>query len=552
MNEYLAALVDELHVLGVRDAVFSPGSRCTPLAMLFQDYGAYNTYMNVDERSAGFFALGIAKAKQQPVVLVCTSGSAMTHYYPVLIEAKHSGVPLIVLTADRPPSLQNVGAPQTIDQQKLFGNAVNFYEELSVPNDTNYYTYPRQVGQRAFLKAMSTKPGPVHINVPLEEPLVPELDDVHYMGGQIGPSFQLFIGHMAMDNTTALVPYLQDKKVLILAGPNSGMNAADSIVQLAKRLKAPILADPLSNVRCLDSDYIIDSYDAFLASDEVKHQLAPDCVIQLGQMVVSKRVHQFLSTLNGVDYIQVDPNGDYRNSTLSTTIHVQAHIESFVNQLEIVNQDVTYSEDWVQYNRQARELLNRVINEETLFEGKIVTLLQDNLPTGAQIVTANSMSIRDMDYFWRSGVSDAVVYGNRGTNGIDGTISTALGVSTTGKPTVLLTGDLSFFHDMNGLAMGKTHGLNLTIVVNNNDGGGIFEYLPQKGTTYFNYLFSTEQGLDYSGLETLYGITYHRIASYDEFTEALSSSLQRSGIQIIEVPTNKELSRQLHKKYLNP
>ena len=184
MNEYIAALVDEFYQLGVRHAVFSPGSRSTTMAMLFTEYEGFETYMNIDERSASFMALGIAKAHKEPTVLVCTSGSAVAHYLPAMLEAQYSGVPLIVLSADRPHTLLHVGAPQTVDQQKIFGTAVNYYEELAVPQEDHYYTYPRQVARKAYMKAMDTKKGPVHINVPLFEPLVPELDCKHFEAGR--------------------------------------------------------------------------------------------------------------------------------------------------------------------------------------------------------------------------------------------------------------------------------------------------------------------------------------------------------------------------------
>ena len=184
MNEYIAALVDEFYQLGVRHAVFSPGSRSTTMAMLFKEHEGFETYMNIDERSASFMALGIAKAHKEPTVLVCTSGSAVAHYLPAILEAQYSGIPLIVLSADRPHTLLHVGAPQTVDQHKIFGTAVNYFEELAVPQESHYYTYPRQVARKAYMKAMDTKKGPVHINVPLFEPLVPELSRNHFEAGR--------------------------------------------------------------------------------------------------------------------------------------------------------------------------------------------------------------------------------------------------------------------------------------------------------------------------------------------------------------------------------
>ena len=221
MNEYIASLVDELYQLGVRHAVFSPGSRSTTLAMLFQSHGGFHTYMNIDERSAGFMALGIAKAQGEPAVLVCTSGSALTHYGPAVVEAKHSGVPMIILSADRPYTLQQVGAPQTIDQQKYFGTAVNYYEELSVPSESHYYTYPRQVARRAYLKANDHKLGPVHVNVPLFEPLVPNREAEYFTQGRSVKSFRL-VKH---EEIPTLAPLLNGKRVLILGGPSVTNNA---------------------------------------------------------------------------------------------------------------------------------------------------------------------------------------------------------------------------------------------------------------------------------------------------------------------------------------
>ncbi|MDU7754895.1 MAG: 2-succinyl-5-enolpyruvyl-6-hydroxy-3-cyclohexene-1-carboxylic-acid synthase, partial [Veillonella sp.] len=356
MNEYIAALVDEFYQLGVRHAVFSPGSRSTTMAMLFTEYEGFETYMNIDERSASFMALGIAKAHKEPTVLVCTSGSAVAHYLPAILEAQYSGVPLIVLSADRPYTLLHTGAPQTVDQQKIFGTAVNYYEELAVPQKEHYYTYPRQVARKAYMKAMDIKKGPVHINVPLFEPLVPELDRKHFEAGRspykvFKPNYGDVFSYQNRSNNTSNTSNASDvsytknttdnsanntnnfnntnnannfnllleqyKRVLILAGPQINVDEVESIHSFAENLQAPILADPLSNVRRCHktgaivanhdvasnlnndtdmiqkkhfSDVVISTYDAFLADKDLWPVLKPDCVIQFGQIVVSKRV----------------------------------------------------------------------------------------------------------------------------------------------------------------------------------------------------------------------------------------------------------------------
>lgn len=615
MNEYIAALVDEFYQLGVRHAVFSPGSRSTTMAMLFTEYEGFETYMNIDERSASFMALGIAKAHKEPTVLVCTSGSAVAHYLPAILEAQYSGVPLIVLSADRPYTLLHTGAPQTVDQQKIFGTAVNYYEELSVPQDEHYYTYPRQVARKAYMKAIDTKKGPVHINIPLFEPLVPELDRKHFEAGRspykvFKPNYGDVFSYQNRSNNTSNasnasnvsdvsdVSYTKNttdnsanntnnfnnsnllltqyKRVLILAGPQIDIDEVESIHSFAENLQAPILADPLSNVRrchktgTIDdnhevasnrnndtdmiqkkhfSDVVISTYDAFLADKDLWPVLKPDCVIQFGQIVVSKRVQQMVASWDNVEYIEVNPTMDSMNPMGKTTIHMQASIDMFTHLFAVKNESNAYLNRWQRLDVAGKAQLSTAIEEPSCFEGRTIRELQQHIPDNSQVLVANSMTVRDFDYFWLSGESDAFLYGNRGVNGIDGTVSTALGLATNHQPTYLVTGDLSLFHDLNGLAVAKTHNLNLTIILHNNDGGGIFEYLPQKGTKHFDYLFSTSQGLDYSGAAKLYGCGYTKIINPDELSRVLAKVSTESGVHIIEIPTDREYSRQLHKKY---
>lgn len=550
MNEYIAALVDEFYQLGVRHAVFSPGSRSTTMAMLFKEHEGFETYMNIDERSASFMALGIAKAHKEPTILVCTSGSAVAHYLPAILETQYSGVPLIVLSADRPHTLLHVGAPQTVDQHKIFGTAVNYFEELAVPQEAHYYTYPRQVARKSYMKAMDTKKGPVHINVPLFEPLVPELSRNHFEAGRssfkvVKPNYSDIFA--CGEGNNLLERY---ERILILAGPQIDVDEADMIRSFGEALQAPILADPLSNVRgCGTSKVVISTYDALLAGKALWHELKPDCVIQFGQIVVSKRVQQMIASWTDVEYIEVNSTMDSMNPTGKTTMHVQASIDVFTHVYGKNNNSDTYLNIWRRLDQAGKKQLSSTIDEPHCFEGRTIRELQKQIPEDGQIFVANSMTIRDFDYFWFSGESKAVLYGNRGVNGIDGTISTALGLAANGRPTYLVTGDLSLFHDLNGLAVAKTHNLNLTIILHNNDGGGIFEYLPQKGTKHFDYLFSTSQGLDYSGAAKLYGCGYTKISSPDELSSVLAKIGQESGVHIIEIPTNREYSRELHKKY---
>ena len=440
-----------------------------------------------------------------------------------------------------------------------------------MPSESHYYTYPRQVARRAYLKANDHKLGPVHINVPLFEPLVPNREEEYFKQGRSEKPFRL-VKHKEIASLGAL---LDAKRVLILGGPS--VTNPKAVVDFADRIGGVVIGDPLSNLRQYEG--VISTYDAFLAHHERWDDLRPDVVIQLGQIPVSKRIQQWMATLTDIDYITVSPTADVVNPSLTTTIHVMADIDVFLAEIKrgiplLINTEKkqravlqkleklnlltpshsvgmrpTYEELWRQIESNSREQLDKVQEEPTLFEGRTIHMLQQMMPDEGQILVANSMSIRDMDYFWASGRSQAMVYGNRGTNGIDGTVSTALGLSTNGKPTVMVTGDLSFFHDLNGLAIGKTHGMNLTIILHNNDGGGIFQYLPQKGTDDFDYLFNTPQGIDYSGLATMYGLDYVKVTTNAELEQAMQQYIGAEGIHLIEVPTSKEGSRELHKLY---
>ena len=422
------------------------------------------------------------------------------------------------------------------------------------------------------MKAMDTKKGPVHINVPLFEPLVPELSRNHFEAGRssfkvVKPNYSSVFGCDNRNNLTHInnvidVAHNNDstkeindlleryERILILAGPQIDVDEADMIRSFGEALQAPILADPLSNVRgCDTSKVVISTYDALLAGKALWHELKPDCVIQFGQIVVSKRVQQMIASWTDVEYIEVNPTMDSMNPTGKTTMHMQASIDVFTHLHGKNNNSDTYLNIWRRLEQAGKKQLSLAIDEPHCFEGRTIRELQKKIPEDGQIFVANSMTIRDFDYFWFSGESKAVLYGNRGVNGIDGTISTALGLAVNGRPTYLVTGDLSLFHDLNGLAVAKTHNLNLTIILHNNDGGGIFEYLPQKGTKHFDYLFSTSQGLDYSGAAKLYGCGYTKISSPDEFSSVLANVSQETGVHIIEIPTNMEYSRELHKKY---
>jgi len=546
MTNYIAALVDELYQLGVREVVISPGSRSTPLSILFCEHH-FKIFLNIDERSAGFFALGIAKEYGRPVVLVCTSGSAVAHYLPAIIEAKYSRAPLIILSADRPHELRNVGAPQVIDQNKIFNAFTNYYEELALPEEReSMYRYVRVVMQKAYAGAMSKEYGVAHINIPLREPLIPDLSKLDFTAGRTRDRFELIEkdGYVYFNGSV-----FQNKNGIIICGGDAYADYHQDVLELGERLKSPILADPLSNFRNYAKDIIIDSYDAFLKNDSIKKELKPEFIIHFGQVPVSKRLQQFLSLHQDVLYIQVDETFQYRNPSLSTDKFIVSSPRLFAKSIGVQNSNREYLGKWQNYQKQMRKRLKYAGDEEGLFEGKLIQKLQEMLPEDSRLVVANSMAIRDLDYFFEARDQNIKILGNRGANGIDGIVSTALGISTSNKPTVLLTGDLSFYHDLNGLLIGKTHNLNLVIVLFNNNGGGIFKYLPQSNEKHFDYLFLTPHGIDFAGLKTLYGLTCFKPQNYDAFEHDFKEALTLEGIKLIELKIDLGLSKALHDKY---
>ncbi len=550
MNDYIPSLVDELYELGIRDVVLSPGSRSTPLSTLFCAYGKFSVYMNLDERCAAFFALGIAKEQNKPVALVCTSGSALAHYFPAVIEAKHSQIPLILLTADRPPESQGIGAPQTIEQNNFFGNYVKFQMELSQVSGEKSFAYTRLQAQKAYLNCQSLPKGVVQINIPLSEPLLPSFEPELFNKAK-GHGFSFTPPKFNLDFDFA---NLEEKNGVIVCGAGTAdysLEDRKALIALAEKLKLPILADPLSQMRSHSSKSIIDAYDVFLKSDLAKKELKPEYMLLFGQSPVSKRLQNYIQEQVNISIYQIADSAIYRNCAGNTNHFVQTSLTGFVeefNKSAKVSANSSYLELWQGWQAKALEIINSSKAEENLFEGNIITALQEHIKPNTNLCLANSMTIRDVDYFWRAKEQNIKIFCNRGANGIDGTISTALGLATQ-KATVLISGDLSFWHDMNGLLLAKTHGLNLLIILLNNDGGGIFQYLTHKGCDYYDYLFKTSHGLDFSGLKALYGLNYYEANSIERFTELFYELQNKQGVNLIEIKTNMEESCKLHNKY---
>jgi 2-succinyl-5-enolpyruvyl-6-hydroxy-3-cyclohexene-1-carboxylate synthase len=563
ITRYVASFVDELVQVGVTEAIVSPGSRSTPMAILMAEHPDMNVTINIDERSSAFYALGVAKATKKPVAILCTSGTAAANYFPAIVEAYYSRVPLIVLTADRPHELRDIGAPQAIDQNQLYGNHAKWFVEMALPeNSEQMLAYVRTMAGRAAGTAQSAPAGPVHLNFPFREPLVPNLDLDHLWGTSkmAKKKVNVVVGKPTMDEEQAqLISDVVSEKVkgIIVCGSHDHTEFGHAVANLAETLQFPILADPLSQLRSgtHPKSYILDGYDAFLRNEEFREAFSPDIIIRFGAMPVSKSLLQYIQKQKNTPQIVVDGDGGWRDPSLSATDMVYCDEIEFCNAITNRIQkrsDNGWISSWFKINEIVKENINAVHQEESLFEGKVFTELQEILPNGSTLFVGNSMPIRDLDTFFTNNEKSIHALGNRGANGIDGLVSTAMGISSQNEHTVLVIGDLSFYHDLNGLLAAKHHHLNSTIVLINNDGGGIFSFLPQsQEEKHFETLFGTPIGLDYEHVVKMYGGKFTSVENWAEFRKAISASLNGKGLHVVEVKTDRQENVMIHRKMWN-
>ncbi|WP_309089433.1 2-succinyl-5-enolpyruvyl-6-hydroxy-3-cyclohexene-1-carboxylic-acid synthase [Domibacillus sp.] len=546
MTQYNAHFIDSLVRSGVKEAVISPGSRSTPMALLMEEHPRLRTFIQVDERSAGFFALGLAKATQNPVALLCTSGTAAANYMPAVAEAKISRVPLIVLTSDRPPELRDVGAPQTIDQLHLYGHTAKWFAEMALPeSDQSALQYVRTQGARAVFESLAEPAGPVHLNFPYREPLVPDYDGI-FERIKIPAPVRLISGRKVPDPIMLddVAGALKVEKGLIVAGEIVKPEMSEAILSLSEKTGWPVVADPLSQLRT--DKTVIDSYDAFLRDDEVKDALKPEAIVRFGALPVSKSLMQYMKRQQDAVHVIIDADGGWRDPSHIATHMVNVDEASFCHEMiqRLEGSRSSWYALWQNVNEAARSEMKKA---EGMDEGSLFRQFLEAVPSGSSVFAGNSMPIRDLDSFLFSGEQTLRLHGNRGANGIDGLVSTALGIAASGEKVYAVMGDLSFFHDVNGLLAAKMNGLSMTILIMNNNGGGIFSYLPQAGERkHFERLFGTPSGLKFDHAAALYGCHYVRIENSGELQRELS--VKRDGITILEALTDRSQNTAIHRE----
>jgi len=561
---YTAAFVDELTRSGLKHVVISPGSRSTPMSMMMAEHPEMKVWLEVDERSAGFFALGMAKAKREPVALVCTSGTAAANYLPAIVEAYLSRVALLVITTDRPHELRDVGAPQAIDQINIFGKYAKWFVEMALPEENeSMLRYVRTVAGRAITTSVKGQAGVVHLNFPFREPLIPDctMENI-FNAGRMKREIYVRASHGLLQPDPMTVQELAEivrtvEKGLIIVGPHDEPGLGEAIAQLADLIKYPILADPLSQLRSGDHnmDWIIDGYDTFLREEGYASTNKPELIIRIGAMPVSKALLLYLKRYPETRQIVIDEDGGWREPTLLASDMIYANPKLLTYQISnalsnvSINRTGNWATHWVKINNTCRTVLMQEGKKKTLFEGQIILELAEMLPEDATLFVGNSMPIRDLDSFFFNNHKRIKTMANRGSNGIDGVISSALGASTSSNPLVLVIGDLSFYHDMNGLLAAKLNKLNVTIILVNNDGGGIFSFLPQAShPKHFETLFGTPIGLDYNHAVAMYGGRFHRVDDWAAFRDAFQAEIHQDGLSVIEVPTNRQENVDTHRE----
>ena len=520
-QSFAATFVDELAAQGVEFACISPGSRSAPIAMALQRHPRIKVLVHIDERCGSFFAVGLGKATGKPAVALSTSGTAAAEFHAAVIEAAYSRTPMIVLTADRPPELQGVGANQAIDQQHLYGSAARWFFDPGVPVELpNAPRLWRRLAARAVAEAAT---GPVHLNLPFREPLVPPPGQIP--SAEAAPAQAVTTGRLLPNQAqvASLASALQRAQhPLVVAG---ALRDGERLAPALHRLGLPLLAEPTSQLRRVESGTAIESYEALLrAGWSLQH--GPDLVIRIGATPTSRVLNRWLAAAAAPTFL-LDPDRAWRDEDHVATNVLACDPQPLLEALPVVER-AGWREKWVGAGKRATAAIAATLVSTPLHEGHVVRALSARLPDPGQVFIGSSMPIRAADSFWPLVRPQQRFFANRGASGIDGLVSSGLGVATgrDPSPTVLLLGDLSLYHDMNGLWALQRHGIRATLVVCDNNGGGVFNFLPQaEHQDVFEEIFATPLGLDLSQVARLYGLVYSPVSDRSGLEPALADAI---------------------------
>ena len=508
-------IVRQIVEAGITDVVISPGSRNAPLSIAFHQAsvkGLIKLHVRIDERTAAFFALGIAKASGRPVPIVCTSGTAVANYHPAVLEASHTNLPLLVLTADRPASLRKTGANQTTEQARIFGKAVRYFADVSGS------VYPME------LPLNSLQSGPVHLNIQFEEPLIGDKSD-NWLNDLTITAPKIF------DRKTPGTFYTKSTRGVLVIGHDRGGLSVDAVRDFADALGWPVIAeDPLTFEKAISHASI------FLTSRAIADDLVPDTVVVIGRTTLSRSINAFIKSAR--KEIVIDPR-------MATVDSDRMASQKFLQlpKVEVQPADSEYKEKWQKYSQRAAKMVGDISQWS---EALIAREIGAAIPAGTSLFISSSRPIRDLEGFAsaRTGVE---TFANRGLAGIDGNISTALGIASQRTATVAVLGDLGFLHDLTGLIHNED--INLKILVINNDGGGIFSTLSQRGVAGFEEVFGTPHGKDLAAIASAIGVPAKTISTQAELKSELAAPIKGVSVVVITAPDREANADFLKKVY---
>lgn len=543
-------IIDRLVQLGANEFVISPGSRSTPLTIAAARHPQARTTVHYDERGAAYFALGIGRATGLPAVLICTSGTAVANYYPAVIEASMDNIPMVVLSADRPPELIDVGANQAIFQDQIYGVYPRLSMMLSPPDVETTPTHLLNLADDIFRASLEHRPGPVHLNCQFREPLLPEDGASHLPKLPAQPPPQLSPIKIADEAVKQLKQKVEaSTRILIIAGRSLRAKDGIEILKLARSLEAPLFPDVQSTLKFVKDAHVINHFDLTLLRDEVKN-LKPEVVLHFGGPYTSKRLLSFMNDPQ-IEYIAIRPTPERIDPNHQVSMSILSEVDQFCQAFNSrpSHQDTAFLKKWQEEENIAwMNTLELITPHSDLSEPAVSHSLSRNIPDGHALLLANSMSIREMEMFGEEGHFHGKVYANRGSSGIDGLLATATGISYGGdQPVTMLIGDLAFLHDLSSLAFIRSASHPVVLVVINNNGGGIFEFLPVKHEDdVFETFFGTPHHLHLDSAAKMFELEYACPDDMEAFVRSYSTAIKKSRSTLIEVRTDRSLNYQYH------
>jgi len=573
-------LVSELTKVGVKHACISPGSRNTPITMSLAKNEEIKKYVIVDERISGFFALGLAKSSGTPVIVECTSGTAAAELYPAIIEAFYSRTPLIILTADRPPHLINCGANQTINQPDIYSNHIKLSLDSGLPQITAKGMKKIFEMTESIREVLQKDRGPIHINLPFDEPLEPNNYTGEISDNMISTIAKMSRNVEGLSDSAKNYAFKETKeypkilelikgsdKGVIIAGPEESNknDYREKIIELAEKINVPVLADVSSSLRFykLQNRNVIANADSLLRSDNLNWAIKPDYILQFGRTVTSKSILKYLTQCRSPRYVinefgdKYDPSGNAAGYIPASPVDFLEELISAINEKDPIPEALDKkAKKWLDFfvyaDGRIEETKKEVISATRFpIESRIVNEVINLAPAESNIFLSNSTPIRDFDYFASKTNKNHQVFFNRGASGIDGIISTALGITSANqKPLTVVIGDQAMQHDISSLAMAKNLGVNLTIVLINNNGGGIFYDLPisEYGEVFQKY-FLLPQNVNFGEIVKGFSGYYKLMPSWQQFKREYAASFERSGVNVLEFQTDADESQKIRKAY---